>query len=253
MVKVKEDMTGWVMSEHGVKDSRWTVIERADDRVSPSGHKTTMWLCECSCEAHNRKIIAGTELRNGKSTSCGCRLREVAFKKHKLYNTYDLDSCEYGIGYTGNGEEFWFDKEDYELIKDYYWYYDDHGYVRAFDCDRKKQIRLHILVMSPTPNGMEIDHKTHPGGNLHKKDNRKSNLEFKTRLDNMKNQAIRSTNTSGITGVSWHKKYQQWSAQICINYKQVHLGLFDKKEDAINARKEAEVKYFGDHRYDMNN
>ena len=26
MVKVKEDMTGWIMSEHGVPESRWTVI-----------------------------------------------------------------------------------------------------------------------------------------------------------------------------------------------------------------------------------
>ena len=107
--------------------------------------------------------------------------------------------------------------------------------------------------MSPRPDGMDIDHKTHPGRNSHKIDNRKSNLEFKTRLDNMKNQAMRNTNTSGTTGVSWHKKYQQWSAQICVNYKQIHLGLFDKKEDAIAARKEAEIKYFGEHRYDANN
>ena len=118
---------------------------------------------------------------------------------------------------------------------------------------RKKQVRLHVLVMGPAPEGMEVDHKTHPGGNLHKKDNRKSNLEFKTRMDNMKNQALRSTNTSGITGVSWHKKCQQWSAQICVNYKQINLGLFNKKEDAIKARKEAEIKYFGDCRYDANN
>lgn len=36
MVQVKTDMTGWVMAEHGVPDSRWTVVERAEDYVSPT-------------------------------------------------------------------------------------------------------------------------------------------------------------------------------------------------------------------------
>ena len=36
-------------------------------------------------------------------------------------------------------------------------------------------------------------------------------------------------------------------------HKQIHLGTFKNKEDAIKARKEAEMKYFGEHRYDANN
>ena len=36
----------------------------------------------------------------------------------KKYNTYDL-SGEYGIGYTSKGEEFYFDLDDYDKIKDY--------------------------------------------------------------------------------------------------------------------------------------
>ena len=55
MVKVKVDMTGWVMAEHGVPESRWIVKERAKDHISPSGYKTAMWLCECFCEEHNQK------------------------------------------------------------------------------------------------------------------------------------------------------------------------------------------------------
>ena len=246
-------MTGWKMWEHGVPDSRWTVIERAEDHVSPCGHKVVMWLCECSCEEHNRKIIAGSELRNGKSTSCGCKLKEIAFANHKKYNVYDLESEEYGIGYTEKGEEFWFDKSDYDLIKEYHWYYDDHGYVRAFDCNTKKQIRLHMLVMRPIPNNMVVDHKKHPVGNAHKVDNRKSNLEFKTFADNVKNQGTRKNNNSGIKGVCWHKKMQQWTAYICVDYNQIYLGAYDNKTDAIQARKAAEIKYFGDNRYDVNN
>ena len=31
------DMTGWVMKEHGIKDSRWTVIEQAPEFIQPNG------------------------------------------------------------------------------------------------------------------------------------------------------------------------------------------------------------------------
>lgn len=248
MVKVKEDLTGRVFG-------RLTVICQDEDYISPSERHYPRWLCECSCQEHNIISVGGAELKDKKhgTKSCGCLVREVNHNIHKKYNSYDLDNQEYGIGYTDNGEEFWFDKEDYDLIKEYYWYYDNHGYVRAFDCNSKKQIRLHMLVMQPIPDGMVVDHKTHPVGNSHKKDNRKSNLEYKTFHDNVKNQGCRLTNNSGTTGVCWHKKSQKWMAYICVDYHQIHLGEFDNKDDAIKIRKEAEVKYFGSCRYDENN
>lgn len=33
----------------------------------------------------------------------------------------------------------------------------------------------------------------------------------------------------------------------------MYLGSFDNKDDAIQARKEAEIKYFGEYRYDVHN
>lgn len=39
-------------------------------------------------------------------------------KKNKRYNRYDLTG-EYGIGYTNQGVEFYFDLEDYDKIKEY--------------------------------------------------------------------------------------------------------------------------------------
>jgi len=35
------DMTGWVMKEHGVPESRWTVIERAEN----DKYNKAQWLC----------------------------------------------------------------------------------------------------------------------------------------------------------------------------------------------------------------
>lgn len=46
------DMTGWKMSEHGVPDSRWKVLEKAT--IKDGGQ--ICWLCRCSCENTQRKL-----------------------------------------------------------------------------------------------------------------------------------------------------------------------------------------------------
>lgn len=64
------------------------------------------------------------------------------------------------------------------------------------------------------------------------------------------NKEILARNTSGVTGVGWVKSKQQWRARITVEYKEIHLGYFDKFEDAAKARKDAEEKYFGEFSYD---
>lgn len=63
------------------------------------------------------------------------------------------------------------------------------------------------------------------------------------------NARIRSDNKSGITGVSFNSKRNKWCAEIQINKRKIKLGSFSEKQDAINARKEAEELYFGEWSY----
>lgn len=103
MCALKYDMTGWKMWEHGVPDSKIEVISK--------GSSTNLWICKCHlCGAI--KEINGYHLRKGMVKTCG---------EHRIHNTYDL-SGEYGICYTAKGTPFYFDLEDYDLIKDYAWY-----------------------------------------------------------------------------------------------------------------------------------
>ena len=78
------DMTGWVMSEHGVPDSRLTVLQRVEDHVTSSGQRSPQWLCECSCCEHKQIVARGANIRNGITKSCGCLQIElgVGIKKH---------------------------------------------------------------------------------------------------------------------------------------------------------------------------
>lgn len=244
MVKVKTDMTGWHMWEHGVPNSRWTVIKQVEDYINSSGKHYAQYLCECSCNDHNLRVITADNLKRGLSKSCGCWDREVASERltmlNKKYNEYDL-SGEYGIGYLDNGEEFYFDLEDYELIKEYRWNVRS-GYI-VTDTDDTK-VSLHRLVMRITNPNIKIDHIKH-----NKKDNRKSQLRIVNDSQNSMNRGLASNNTSGITGVRFSTQNNKWQAYIGVNGELIHLGYFDDKLKAIEIRKIAEENYFGEYSY----
>ena len=76
------DMTGWLMSEHGVPDSRLKVIGLAEPTYTTGGNKVINWLCECLCDKHSQLIVPGNRLRNGNTKSCGCLRRELLTKKN---------------------------------------------------------------------------------------------------------------------------------------------------------------------------
>ena len=65
-----------------------------------------------------------------------------------------------------------------------------------------------------------------------------------TNIQNAQNRTIPKSNNSGCIGVCWNKTNCKWMSYITINYQRIILGLFDKKEDAIIARLQAELKYF---------
>lgn len=243
MVKVRKDLTG-------LKFGHLTVLRQAEDYITPKGLHIAMWTVICDCGESDEFNTQGGALTSGRTISCGCHLRN----KLKRYNTYDLTG-DYGIGYTSKGEEFWFDLEDYDKIKDYCWYY-SRGYVKAHELrNSRKIISLHNLVMDINGNvnwNTIVDHIYHPNINENKYDNRKQNLRIITQGQNCMNQYAKSTNKSGVKGVNWAKDKDKWQAKITVNYKQMHLGFYDDIEDAIKARKEAEERYFKGYNIDTN-
>jgi hypothetical protein len=74
----------------------------------------------------------------------------------------------------------------------------------------------------------------------------RDNLRIATRQQNSCNQKIRSTNTSGYKGVSWHSRRYKWQAYIMVNYKRVYLGLFGTAEDAAKAYNEKAKELHGE-------
>lgn len=158
--------------------------------------------------------------------------------ENKKYNEYDLiGSC--GVGYTRKGETFYFDLEDYDKIKKYCWSKNKQGYLRANDLTRNNRVIFMHQLLCKCPKGMIPDHY-----NRIKTDNRKVNLIPSTFSENMANKSKLSNNTSGFTGVSWHKKTGKWRAYITYNKKVISLGVFNDKKEAVIARLKAEKEYF---------
>jgi hypothetical protein len=60
------------------------------------------------------------------------------------------------------------------------------------------------------------------------------------------NANVRSDNVSKVTGVYWRKDTSKWRAEITKDGVRKHLGLFETKEEAIKARKDAEAELFGE-------
>jgi hypothetical protein len=130
------------------------------------------------------------------------------------------------------------DVEDVELVKMYKWRLDGKGYVSTVK--NKKYQSLHRLILNP-PKNKVVDHI-----NRNVLDNRRENLRICSQSENIRNKSVNCNNSSGCTGVIWNKEKSKWNSYISINHKNIHLGYYTNKEDAIEARKKAEEKYFGE-------
>lgn len=119
----------------------------------------------------------------------------------------------------------------YEYLNQFKWCYSNGGYaVRGIGPKGKTRLKfLHHYIL-PKINEKDIDHI-----NKNKLDNRKENLRYATRSENMFNVGIRKNNTSGFNGVFYFKfgkRIKRWKAQLKINYQSIHLGYFLTKEEA---------------------
>lgn len=113
---------------------------------------------------------------------------------------------------------------------------------------QKSDVRMHRVIMERIiyPRKLEKDeYADHINGDGW--DNRRSNLRVATRSQNNVNTKRRKDNTSGQKGVSFSKQTGKFLAYISSNgNKRIRLGLFDKLEDAIKARQDAEKLYHGE-------
>lgn len=111
------------------------------------------------------------------------------------------------------------------------------GYKRCTIDDVHYQVHRIIWKMVHGNDPIQIDHV-----NGNKSDNRIDNLRDVSQGENSRNRKFYSNNTSGVMGVSFHKRDKVWNARIGVGEgKEKHLGSFSTMEEAIAARVAAET------------
>lgn len=206
----------------GLQFSRLRVLSIGVPSYDKSGNKQHRWICVCDCG--NFCQIFGKNLKKGTTGSCGC-YRKEATTKHSMCRTptyYSwsgmLQRCTNPLNtkystYGGDGVkvcERWL--ESFEN------FYEDMG-------ERPAGTSLNRV------NGVKFYSKeTCSWADL-------SLQVFDTK--------IFKTNTSGKTGVSWSSSKNKWESYIHVNGKRINLGQHEDFSVAVGKREEAEIKYFG--------
>lgn len=139
------------------------------------------------------------------------------------------------------GNQFQIDAEDLERVKVCTWFNDDHrGYIKG--TIKGKSVSLHRYLLN-YPDGI-VDHI-----NRDKHDNRKSNLRVCTMSQSNMNRGVEKNNRTGLKGVAFcpsRDRAKKYRAQITINGQRKRLGWYMTAEEAHEAYKKAEEKYFGE-------
>ena len=96
------DMTGWIMKEHGVLESRLTVLNKNSTYKIEHNIKKSEYYWDCKCECGKIFTAGGYNIRSGAILSCGClrneRSRIDAIRRVELghINKKDLTGKRYG-------------------------------------------------------------------------------------------------------------------------------------------------------------
>lgn len=206
---------GRFIDRQGMQYGRLRVISDA----GVGANKKRLWKCLCECGKETTVTAGG--LASGNTSSCGCYHKET-ITKHGGWNKSSYNTWRAMIRRCDN-----------PLDKDYHRY----GAKGINVCGRWKDYSNFVLDMGEPGEGETLDRVD--GKNGYFKEN--------CRWASGHIQAVNSfrPNKTGYRGVGYHKRYNKWIANITTHGKRVYSSMCSSLEEAISARKELEITYWG--------
>lgn len=190
--------------------------------VGSKGLSTRKGIYKCHCG--NEFEARASNIKSGNTKGCGCLRGGLV--KHGLSSTKEY-SCWLGMRNRCCNQK----SPDYE----------NYGGRGINVCARWiNSFENFYSDMRDCPEGFSLDridvNGNYEPGNCRWADNSKQAFNTK----------IYSSNTSGVPGVHFHSDSGKYKARISKNGKRIELGHFKELKDAIKARHEAEIFYFGE-------
>lgn len=208
----------------GKRFGRLVVLSKAEPKS-----RQTAWLCLCDCG--NEKICFGTNLKRGKTQSCGCLRTEMTVKrtfKHG-HRRSEKTSKEY--------EAWWSMIARCENETDTNFH--NYGARGIKVCQRWRNSFENFLAdMGNKPTLKHSIERIDVNGNYEP-----SNCKWASKEEQMQNRRMLKNNSTGVNGVYLNKN-GKYHAQISVHNKRKHLGFFDSLEEAKEARKKAEDQFW---------
>ena len=161
-------------------------------------------------------------VKSGHTKSCGCYQKRRTSESHKTH----------GLGYT-RLYRIWFSIKD-RTLNPKHKHYNDYGDRGITICDEWKNDFMSFYNWAISNGyeenkGLSIDRIDNDAGYS------PENCRWTTKTIQSRNQKIRKDNTSGYKGVYYNKRNNKYKAQIRVNKKLIHLGVFQTAVEAAKA------------------
>lgn len=207
----------------GRKFDRWEVIRKSDVRID----NRVAWICKCDCG--EEKVVISTNLTRGLTKSCGCIRIEKQIKHG--HNTKERVSSEYNSWHSM--------KQRCENPNDDR--FQDYGGRGIKVCDRWRFFDNFLADMGEKPSPSHSIDRIDVNG-----DYEPSNCKWATPKEQQRNTRLQKNNSTGIRGVTFDKTRQKYVAQMYADGRKVLHKRFNTLTEAKEARKQAELKYWGE-------
>jgi hypothetical protein len=198
----------------GKKINNLTAIKRLEK--SSNGDFYWEFLCDCG---NTTKLTIGN-FNFGHTKSCGCIGAAHPFSQTPTHQS-------------------WRKMQDRTRYEEYEEWHGDVTVCDRWDTRKGGSFDNFFEDMGERPEGTSLNRIN--GSKIYSKET----CEWATYSLQSYDQKRHKDNTSGKTGVRFRKDRGKWTARISYQNKNISLGCYETFEDAVKARQEAELKYYG--------